>query len=176
MARKSRREHLTPELTPLIDVVFLLLIFFMVSSVFKKEELALLLSLPKTETGQSDVSSQQKFITIELSKTELALDGKIIEFEDSGIVSFDFCNGGSGILNYSTSVWQKNLESSIKIIAEKGSIIIGGQYMEKIEYCNIHNYEIPKFRLTYRVFRNFILSWGQFEGKCIPNGECYRYG
>tara|TARA_B100002049_G_scaffold200655_1_gene159122 strand:+ start:53 stop:454 length:402 start_codon:yes stop_codon:yes gene_type:complete len=82
MARKSRREHLTPELTPLIDVVFLLLIFFMVSSVFKKEELALLLSLPKTETGQSDVSSQQKFITIELSKTELALDGKIIEFED----------------------------------------------------------------------------------------------
>ena len=73
---------------------------------------------------------------------------KIIEFEDSGIVTFDFCNGGSGILNYSTSVWQKNLESSIKIIAEKGSIIIGGQYMEKIEYCNIHNYKIPKLFLN----------------------------
>ena len=42
----KRREPLTPDLTPLIDVVFILLIFFIVSSVFKKEELALMLSLP----------------------------------------------------------------------------------------------------------------------------------
>jgi len=42
----KRREHIAPDLTPLIDVVFLILIFFMVSSTFKKEELALLLTLP----------------------------------------------------------------------------------------------------------------------------------
>lgn len=77
MSRKARREHLTPELTPLIDVVFLLLIFFMVSSVFKKEELALLLSLPKSEQGQGE-SKQKEFITIELSKDEIALDNEKI--------------------------------------------------------------------------------------------------
>ena len=38
--KKRSRETLSPDLTPLIDVVFLLLIFFMVSTVFKKEELA----------------------------------------------------------------------------------------------------------------------------------------
>ena len=30
-------------------------------------------------------------------------------FEDSGVVSFEFVNGGMGCLNYSTSVWDKNL-------------------------------------------------------------------
>ena len=41
-----RREPLAPDITPLIDVVFILLIFFMVTSVFRKEEAALLLQLP----------------------------------------------------------------------------------------------------------------------------------
>lgn len=81
MARKSKREHLTPELTPLIDVVFLLLIFFMVSSVFKKEELALLLNLPKAEQGKAE-KTQQKVVTIELSKENVAFDGAKIEFEE----------------------------------------------------------------------------------------------
>ncbi len=75
MARKNRREHLVSELTPLIDVVFLLLIFFMVSSVFKKEELALLLNLPKSETGKSN-NVQKSFITIELADATIAYEGK----------------------------------------------------------------------------------------------------
>ena len=43
-------------------------------------------------------------------------------FEDSGIVSFDFLNGGMGCINYSTAVWDNNLESSITIIGENGSV------------------------------------------------------
>lgn len=81
MARKSRREYLTPELTPLIDVVFLLLIFFMVSSVFKKEELALLLNLPKTEEGKSK-NEQKTMVTIELAKDTIAFEGKEYSMEE----------------------------------------------------------------------------------------------
>lgn len=66
------------------------------------------------------------------------------EFEDSGFVSFDFMDGGMGSLNYSTSVWNNNLESSMTIIGEKGSVKIGGQYMNEIEVCNIENYEMPE--------------------------------
>lgn len=65
------------------------------------------------------------------------------EFEDTGTVSFDFANGGMGILNFSTAVWDKNLESSLTVIGEKGSLKIGGQYMEKLEYCHIEGYETP---------------------------------
>jgi len=69
----------------------------------------------------------------------------LTEFEDSGVVQFRFINNGSlGSLNYSTSVWDKNLESSMTIIAENGSVRIGGQYMDKVEYCHIRDYEMPQ--------------------------------
>jgi UDP-N-acetyl-2-amino-2-deoxyglucuronate dehydrogenase len=65
------------------------------------------------------------------------------DFEDSGFVSFDFVDGGIGSLNYSTAVWDKNLESSITVIAEYGSLKVGGQYMNEVEYCHIKNYTMP---------------------------------
>jgi predicted dehydrogenase len=66
------------------------------------------------------------------------------DFEDSGIVSFDFKDGGMGCLNYSTSVWNSNLESSMTIVGSKGSVKVGGQYMNEIEYCNIEDYTMPE--------------------------------
>lgn len=67
-----------------------------------------------------------------------------IGFEDTGIVSFRFINGGMGSINYSTSVWDKNLESSIIIIGERGSVKLGGQYMNEVEYCHIDGYQMPE--------------------------------
>ena len=67
-------------------------------------------------------------------------------FEDSGFVSFDFVDGGMGSLNYSTAVAQQNLESSMTIIGSKGSVKIGGQYMNEVEVCNVEGYEMPVLR------------------------------
>lgn len=64
-------------------------------------------------------------------------------FEDSGCVSFDFLNGGIGSFNFSTSVFNKNFESTLTIVAEKGTVKIGGQYMNEVVYCDIENYEMP---------------------------------
>ena len=72
----------------------------------------------------------------------------LTEFEDSGFVSFDFINGGMGSLNYSTSVWGQNLESSMTIIAENGSVKIGGQYMNQVEWCHIKDYQMPDIAPT----------------------------
>ena len=66
------------------------------------------------------------------------------DFEDSGFVSFDFIKSGMGSLNYSTAIWDRNLESSMTIIGSKGSVKIGGQYMNEIVHCNIENYEMPE--------------------------------
>ncbi len=65
------------------------------------------------------------------------------EFEDSGIVQFDFVKGGAGSINYSTAVYGQNMESSLSIIGENGSVKIGGQYMNEIVYCHIKDYEQP---------------------------------
>lgn len=70
-----------PDITPLIDVVFLLLIFFMVSTVFKKDELALLLNLPNVTEGESQAQAK-KTVVLELSAEDLAYNGKKTSFEE----------------------------------------------------------------------------------------------
>ena len=70
----KKREILTPDITPLIDVVFILLIFFIVSSVFKKDELALVLNLPTSSA--KEIELKQKEIIIELNHEKLAIYSK----------------------------------------------------------------------------------------------------
>ena len=75
----KKREILTPDITPLIDVVFILLIFFIVSSVFKKDELALVLNLP-TSSAQ-EIELKEKEIIIELNDEKLAIYGNETSYE-----------------------------------------------------------------------------------------------
>jgi UDP-N-acetyl-2-amino-2-deoxyglucuronate dehydrogenase len=81
------------------------------------------------------------------------------EFEDSGVVNFEFVNGGLGCLNFSTSVWDTNMESSITVVGSKGSFKVGGQYMNEVEYCHIENYIIPDLPPT-----NAPNDYGPFKG------------
>jgi UDP-N-acetyl-2-amino-2-deoxyglucuronate dehydrogenase len=66
--------------------------------------------------------------------------GHRIPFEDTGTLQFRWNTGGIGVLNYSTSVWNKNLESSITVIGSKGSIQIAGQYINEVKYCHLEDY------------------------------------
>jgi len=68
----------------------------------------------------------------------------LIEFEDSGVVTFDFVQGGQGIFSYSTSAWESNFESSLTILGSKGTVRVGGQYMNEVSCCNIEGYEMPE--------------------------------
>lgn len=83
----------------------------------------------------------------------------LTDFEDSGFVSFDFINGGMGSINYSTAVWDKNLESSLTIIGSKGSIKVGGQYMDQVDVCNIKDYIMPVLDAT-----NPANDYGAYKG------------
>ncbi|DAB41201.1 MAG TPA: biopolymer transporter ExbD [Sulfurovum sp. UBA12169] len=75
----KRREPLTLEMTPLIDVVFILIIFFIVTSIFKKEELALILNLPASNAQKLDIEEER--ITIELSEEQIAFRGEDVTLE-----------------------------------------------------------------------------------------------
>ncbi|NQW42612.1 MAG: Gfo/Idh/MocA family oxidoreductase [Bacteroidetes bacterium] len=90
------------------------------------------------------------------------------DFEDSGFVNFNFVNGGMGCINYSTSVWNHNLESSLTIIAEKGSIKIGGQYMNEVEYCHVENYTMPTLAET-----NPSNDYGPYKGSAANHNYVY---
>ncbi|WP_375433686.1 Gfo/Idh/MocA family protein [uncultured Hymenobacter sp.] len=83
----------------------------------------------------------------------------LTEFEDSGLVAFDLVRGGSGTLQYSTAVWDQNLESSLTVIAEHGSLRLGGQYINKVEYCHLRNYALPELPPT-----NPANDYGPYQG------------
>ena len=72
MAKHTRR--IRPDMTPLIDCVFLLLVFFLVTSVFKQDESVLKLILPETQTETKRDTPEGLYI--ELSETELAINGQ----------------------------------------------------------------------------------------------------
>jgi UDP-N-acetyl-2-amino-2-deoxyglucuronate dehydrogenase len=91
------------------------------------------------------------------------------DFEDSGFVSFDFVDGGMGSLNYSTAVWDKNLESSITVIAENGSVKVGGQYMNEVEYCHIKDYTMPELAAS-----NAPNDYGLYKGSAANHHYIYE--
>lgn len=90
---------------------------------------------------------------------------ELTAFEDSGLVNFRFLNGGMGALNYSTAVWDRNLESSMTIIGSKGSVKIGGQYMDQVEYCHIKDYTMPVLAPT-----NPANDYGTYKGSANNHG------
>lgn len=67
----------------------------------------------------------------------------LTQFEDTGSLQFEFLQGGMGTFTYSTATWDQNFESSITILAERGTVKIGGQYMDTLVYCHLDGYEAP---------------------------------
>lgn len=75
----SRRSSHVPNLTPLIDIVFLLLIFFMLTSHFVRED-TLNIQLPETESGQQ--LDEKKSIEVVINADEQWLyQGQVIDAE-----------------------------------------------------------------------------------------------
>lgn len=71
---RHKKEELSLNLTPLIDVVFLLLIFFMVTTTFTKES-RLTLELPEA-TGKPGAATTAEMIEVTVSATgEFAVNG-----------------------------------------------------------------------------------------------------
>jgi predicted dehydrogenase len=76
--------------------------------------------------------------------TENFAHQSVIEFEDTGVVALEFYNGALATINYTVNSFQKNMEGSLTIFGEKGTVKIGGQYLNELEYQNIKDYEIEK--------------------------------
>jgi len=67
-----------------------------------------------------------------------------IETEDSGNAVLKFSSGTIGSINWTTCVYNKNYEGSITIVGEHGTIKIGGQYLNKIEFWDVSGYPLQE--------------------------------
>ncbi|GJQ62979.1 MAG: oxidoreductase [Melioribacteraceae bacterium] len=66
----------------------------------------------------------------------------VVEFEDSGAAIFEFYNGAIGSINFTINSWGSNMEGSITIFGEKGTVKVGGQYLNVFDYQSIDGYKI----------------------------------
>jgi biopolymer transport protein ExbD len=113
---RRKREWLAFDLTPLIDIIFLLLIFFMVFSVFKKDKFILNIDLPKASA--SKIQKNDKQIIIELSQVGLSLNGKKITFEDLEARSETFSKDSIILLSIDKNVIYDRIVRLLNIFKE----------------------------------------------------------
>ena len=93
----------------------------------------------------------------------------IIQFEDTGVVALQFCNGSIGTINYSVNSHGKNMEGSLTIFAENGTVKIGGQYLNELEYQSIEGYEIKDLPKG-----NTANNYGTYTGSMSNHDKVYQ--
>jgi UDP-N-acetyl-2-amino-2-deoxyglucuronate dehydrogenase len=91
-----------------------------------------------------------------------------IEFEDTGVVILEFQNGVIGTVNYTVNSYQKNMEGSLTIFGEKGTVKIGGQYLNELEYQNIEGYKIENLPEG-----NKANNYGNYQGSMSNHDKVY---
>ena len=70
------------------------------------------------------------------------IHNKLVEFEDTGVVIGEFDNGALCTINYTVNSFKQNMEGSITVFGEHGTVKIGGQYLNVLEYQSIEGHEI----------------------------------
>ena len=93
----------------------------------------------------------------------------IIEFEDTGAVILEFDNGTIGTVNYTVNSYKKNMEGSLTIFGEKGTVKIGGQYLNVLEYQHIEGTEIKDLPAG-----NKANDYGQYQGSMSNHDKVYE--
>ena len=92
-----------------------------------------------------------------------------IDFEDTGVVSMEFTNGAIGTINYTINSHRKNMEGSLTVFGESGTVKIGGQYLNVVEYQNIENYQ-----MTSEVVSNKANEYGFYQGSMSNHDKVYQ--
>ena len=92
----------------------------------------------------------------------------VIEFEDTGVVLVEFTNGAIGTVNYTVNSHEKNMEGSLTIFGEKGTVKIGGQYLNELEYQNIQDFKIDNLPTG-----NIANHYGTYEGSMSNHDKVY---
>lgn len=93
----------------------------------------------------------------------------VIEFEDTGVVIVKFYNGVIGTINYTVNSYGKNMEGSLTIFGEKGTVKVGGQYLNELEYQNIEGYKIENLSEG-----NKANNYGDYQGSMSNHNKVYE--
>lgn len=92
-----------------------------------------------------------------------------IEFEDSGVVLFEMKSNAIGTLNYTVNSFANNMEGSFTVFGENGTVKVGGQYLNELEYCNVKDVEVPTLPKG-----NTANGYGFYQGSMSNHDKVYE--
>ncbi|TMU55051.1 Gfo/Idh/MocA family protein [Flagellimonas algicola] len=93
----------------------------------------------------------------------------IVEFDDNGVIALEFYNGALGTINYTVNCFEGNMEGSLTIFGEKGTVKIGGQYLNELEYQKIEGVEIKDLPKG-----NTANNYGKYQGSMSNHDKVYE--
>jgi predicted dehydrogenase len=94
---------------------------------------------------------------------------EVIEFEDSGVAALKFVNGILGTINFTINSYDQNMEGSITILGENGTVKIGGQYLNTVDYQKIKGYELKNLPKG-----NQANDYGKYKGSMSNHNLVYE--
>lgn len=93
----------------------------------------------------------------------------IIEFEDTGVAILEFENGIMATINYTVNSYKKNMEGSLTIFGENGTVKIGGQYLNELEYQQIKDHTVSNLPAG-----NKANEYGFYQGSMSNHDKVYQ--
>ena len=84
---------------------------------------------------------QWMFGPVHSVKANIATLTHDIETEDNAVVVIKFKSGALGVVEATTSTFLKNLEGSVTVLGDKGSVKIGGMAMNKVDYWEFSDFQ-----------------------------------
>lgn len=92
------------------------------------------------------------------------------DFEDCCVVILHFKNGAIGTGHFTTCAYDSNMEGSITIFGTKGTVKIGGQYLNTLEYQQIQG-----FQLASIADKGQPNNYGHYTGSMSNHDKMYAY-
>ena len=81
----------------------------------------------------------------------------------------EFFNGIIGTINFNVNSFSRNMEGSLTIFGDKGTVKIGGQYLNELEYQDIRD-----FQITNLPQGNPPNNYGKYTGSMSNHNKVYE--
>ncbi len=92
----------------------------------------------------------------------------LVDAEDTGVAILRLANGAIGTLHYTVGAYAANMEGSLLVLGEKGTVRIGGQYLNELDYFRVQDMETPILPLARPAN-----EYGLYQGSMSNHDKVY---
>ena len=91
------------------------------------------------------------------------------EVEDTGVFTLSTVNGAMVAFSFTTCSFEQNMEGAITLFGEHGTVKIGGQYLNTIEYQHLHNGTLPEINIAAKAN-----DYGSYKGSMSNHDQVIK--